>query len=48
MFIDSHCHLDFEEFTNQLDEILLNMKNAQVDKALCISVDVVDYPKVLD
>ncbi|BDW11112.1 deoxyribonuclease [Polynucleobacter sp. SHI8] len=47
MFIDSHCHLDFEEFSNQLDEILLNMKNAQVDKALCISVDVVDYPKVL-
>ncbi len=47
MFIDSHCHLDFEEFSNQLDTILLNMKNAQVDKALCISVDVVDYPKVL-
>ena len=48
MFIDSHCHLDFEEFSNQLDEILLNMKDAHVDKALCISVDVVDYPKVLD
>jgi TatD DNase family protein len=48
MFIDSHCHLDFEEFSDQLDEILLNMQNAQVDKALCISVDVVDYPKVLD
>jgi TatD DNase family protein len=48
MFIDSHCHLDFEEFSNQLDEILQNMKNAKVDKALCISVDVVDYPKVLD
>ena len=48
MFIDSHCHLDFEEFSTQLDEILLNMKDAHVDKALCISVDVVDYPKVLD
>jgi TatD DNase family protein len=48
MFIDSHCHLDFEEFSDQLDEILLNMKSALVDKALCISVDVVDYPKVLD
>jgi len=47
MFIDSHCHLDFEEFSNQLDEVLLNMKNAQVNQALCISVDVVDYPKVL-
>lgn len=47
MFIDSHCHLDFDEFTDQLDEILLNMKNAQVDKALCISVNVTDFPKVL-
>lgn len=47
MFIDSHCHLDFDEFTDQLDEVLLNMKNAQVDKALCISVNVTDFPKVL-
>jgi len=47
MFIDSHCHLDFEEYANTLDEILVNMKNAQVDKALCISVDIPDFPKVL-
>jgi TatD DNase family protein len=47
MFIDSHCHLDFEDFTNNLDEVLTNMKNAQVDQALCISVDMVDFPKVL-
>lgn len=47
MFIDSHCHLDFDEFTDQLDEVLLNMKNALVDKALCISVNVTDFPKVL-
>ena len=46
MFIDSHCHLDFEEFSDQLDEILLNMKNAKVDKALCISVDA-KHPKVV-
>ena len=47
MFIDSHCHLDFEEYANTLDEILFNMKDAQVDKALCISVDIPDFPKVL-
>jgi len=47
MFIDSHCHLDFEEYANTLDEILVNMKDAQVDKALCISVDIPDFPKVL-
>lgn len=47
MFIDSHCHLDFDEYSNTLDEILVNMKEAQVDKALCISVDIPDFPKVL-
>jgi TatD DNase family protein len=47
MFIDSHCHLDFDEYRDTLDEILGNMKDAQVDKALCISVDIPDFPKVL-
>jgi TatD DNase family protein len=48
MFIDSHCHLDFPEFSNNLDEILANMKAAQVEKALCISVDMPDFPKVFE
>jgi TatD DNase family protein len=48
MFIDSHCHLDFPEFTENLPEILANMKLAGVVKALCISVDMPDFPKVLE
>jgi TatD DNase family protein len=47
MFIDSHCHLDFDDFSNNLEEILLNMKNSRVNKALCISVDIPGFTNVL-
>ena len=47
MFIDSHCHLDFETFQNRIPEILENMKNLGVSHALCVSVDMPDFPRVL-
>ena len=47
MFIDSHCHLDFPEFQSRLPEVLANMKSANVSHALCVSVDIPDFPKVL-
>ncbi len=47
MYIDSHCHLDFDDFSQNLDEVLSNMITAKVTKALCISVDIPDFPKVL-
>ncbi len=47
MFIDSHCHLDFPEFQSRLPEVLANMKSAKVSHALCVSVDLPDFPKVL-
>lgn len=47
MFIDSHCHLDFHEFSGQIDHILLQMQKAQVTHALCISVTRTDFPNVL-
>lgn len=47
MFIDSHCHLDFPDFENRLPEILETMEKQLVTKALCISVDIPDFPKVL-
>jgi TatD DNase family protein len=47
MFIDSHCHLDFPEFQARLPEVLANMKSAQVSHALCVSVDIPDFPNVL-
>jgi TatD DNase family protein len=47
MFVDSHCHLDFPEFTEDLPNILARMKEAKVQNALCISVDMPDFPNVL-
>ncbi len=47
MFIDSHCHLDFPDFENRLPEIFETMEKQLVTKALCISVDIPDFPKVL-
>ncbi|WP_353433328.1 TatD family hydrolase [Polynucleobacter sp. MWH-UH23A] len=47
MFIDSHCHLDFPEFSSRLPEVLANMKAARVSHALCVSVDIPDFPNVL-
>ena len=47
MFIDSHCHLDFPEFQARLPEVLANMKAARVEHALCVSVDIPDFPNVL-
>jgi TatD DNase family protein len=46
MFIDSHCHLDFPEFQTRLPEVLGNMAACQVTHALCVSVDLPDFPKV--
>jgi TatD DNase family protein len=38
MFTDSHCHLDFPELQAELPAILQAMAQAQVSRALCISV----------
>ena len=46
MFVDSHCHLDFPDLANNLDEILENMQQNQVTHALCVSVNLEDFPRV--
>ena len=47
MFIDSHCHLDFPDLAAQLPELLQNMQSGQVTHALCVSVNLEDFPRVL-
>lgn len=47
MFIDSHCHLDFPELAARSGEILANMATNNVSHALCVSVDLPDFPNVL-
>lgn len=48
MFIDSHCHLNFPELAENLDAILANMRANDVSHALCVSVDLVSFPQVLE
>jgi TatD DNase family protein len=46
MLVDSHCHLDFEDFHGRLDEVRAAMVAAGVGHALCISVLLEDFPRV--
>ncbi|HEX4886041.1 MAG TPA: TatD family hydrolase [Casimicrobiaceae bacterium] len=46
MFVDSHCHLDFPELAAEVDALLGAMRDARVTHALCVSVDLRDWPRV--
>jgi TatD DNase family protein len=48
MFVDSHCHLDFPELYAELPALLAAMSAARVTHALCISVNLPDWPRVHD
>lgn len=47
MYIDSHCHINFPELAARLPEVLAKMADNQVTHALCVSVDLPDFPQVL-
>ena len=46
VFVDSHCHLDFPELAGRLPLVLDAMAKARVTHALCISVNLPDWPAV--
>jgi TatD DNase family protein len=48
MFIDSHCHINFPELAQRLPEIFQRMQENRVSHALCVSVDLPDFPQVLE
>jgi TatD DNase family protein len=47
MLVDSHCHLDFPDLVNRLPDVLLRMQDNGVGAALCIAVNLEDFPGVL-
>ncbi len=47
MLVDSHCHIDFEEYAERMPQILEGMARNQVSHALCVCVNLVDFPRVL-
>lgn len=47
MFVDSHCHIDFPDFSEGVLPLLENMALAGVEHALCVSVSLENYPRLL-
>ncbi|MGC4061542.1 MAG: TatD family hydrolase [Aquabacterium sp.] len=48
MFVDSHCHLNFPQYADTLDQIRADMHASGVDRALCISTTLEEFPQVHD
>ncbi|MBI4938845.1 MAG: TatD family hydrolase [Nitrosomonadales bacterium] len=46
MMVDSHCHLDFPELAEILDEVLANMRQGGVSHALCVGVTLENFPRI--
>lgn len=47
MLVDSHCHLNFPELSENIQSVREQMQDAQVGHALCVSVTLDKFPEVL-
>ncbi|MDR3221545.1 MAG: TatD family hydrolase [Candidatus Accumulibacter sp.] len=47
MLVDSHCHLDFPDLAGNFTEICAAMRRNEVGCAVCVSVTLEDFPRVL-
>ena len=45
--VDSHCHIDFPELAADIDGVLARMRANEVSHALCVCVNLEDFPRVL-
>jgi len=48
MYIDSHCHINFPELNQKIDEVLKNMESNKISHALCVSVTLDKINEILD
>lgn len=46
-YIDSHCHINFPELAANIGDVLAQMRQNEVINALCVSVNLADFPQVL-
>lgn len=46
-FVDSHCHINFPELAENIGDVLARMRDNDVTTALCVSVNLADFPQVL-
>jgi len=47
MLVDSHCHINFPELAANMDAVRQAMTDHGVGHAMCISVTLAEFPKVL-
>ncbi|CAF26100.1 TatD family hydrolase [Bartonella quintana] len=48
MFIDTHCHLDFEDFSQDLDDVIQRALDANVRRMITISTQLRKLDKLLE
>ena len=48
MFVDSHCHLNFPELSDNIQSVRQRMHDEAVSHALCVSVTLDKFPEVLN
>ena len=48
MYIDSHCHINFPELNQKIDEVLSNMDSNNISHALCVSVTLDKINEILN
>jgi TatD DNase family protein len=44
--VDSHCHINFEPLSEDIDGLLSRATDNEVDYMLCVAVNLEDYPQV--
>jgi TatD DNase family protein len=47
MLVDSHCHLDFDEFASELDAVVARAKRAGVESLVTICTRLTEFDRVL-
>lgn len=46
--VDSHCHINFEPLDQEVEQVIQRARDNDVNRMLCVSVNLEDYPQVLD
>jgi len=44
--VDSHCHINFDELSKKLPDVLANARNNGISHMLCVAVNLEDFPQV--
>lgn len=46
-YADSHCHINFSDLHDRIDDVMHNMQQAGVTQALCVGTSLEELPSVL-